>query len=113
MNKVFDEFWDDPFLSYSYEFPSIREFDTFMPSTNIGHYTTEDEVIIKAKLPIEEKSGVNVTITDDGVSIKSIQKKQTKKTKDNLYQEEVQSQQFYRYLALPENADTDKATPGL
>ena len=109
MDKMFDDFWNDPFLSYSYEFPSIRDFDTFMPSTSIEHYMTEDEIIIKAKLPVEDKSGVNVTITEEGVSIKSVQEKHAEKRSDEYYRKEIQSQQFYRYLSLPENADTSNA----
>ncbi|HHI04031.1 MAG TPA: Hsp20/alpha crystallin family protein [Candidatus Woesearchaeota archaeon] len=109
MDAMFDKFWNDPYLSYSYEFPSIRDFKTFMPSTRIEHYITDDEIIIKAELPIEDKTGVNVTITEEGVSIKSTQEKHSEQRSDEYYQKEMQSQQFYRYLSLPENADTANA----
>jgi len=109
IDNMFDEFWNDPYLSYSYKFPSIRDFTTFMPSTHIEHYITDDEIIIKADLPVEDKSGVNVTITEEGVSIKSTQEKHSEQKSDEYYQKEMQSQQFYRYLSLPENADTANA----
>ncbi len=62
MDEMFDEFWNDPYLSYSYEFPSIRDFETFMPSIHIEHYTTDDDIIIKAKLPVEKLPEVFETV---------------------------------------------------
>jgi len=70
MDRMFDEIWEDPFFSYSYEFPSIRDMD-FLPSTNFQHYMTDDEIVIKADLPIEDENQVNVTITKDGVTMLS------------------------------------------
>ena len=105
MDNIFNEVWHDPFFSYSYKYPSIMDMD-FLPSINFDVKMSDDKIIIKADLPIEDESHANVTITDEGVSIKSSKQKHTKETTDNMYKESKQSQQFYRYLALPENVDT-------
>ena len=113
MEQLFDEVWDDPFSTYSFDFPSAP---FPMTITNLGnfqrvafdYYTQDNEIVIKAQLPVEEEAQVDVSITEQGVTIKSVKEYKTGKSTMEGEVEEYRNQQFYRYLALPENADTTK-----
>jgi len=111
MESLFEEVWADPFATYSFDFPAaafpmtITDFGNFQRAA-FDYYTEDGEIVIKAELPIKEESEVDVTITEQGITIKSVQ--ETGKSTQEGQVEEYRNQQFYRYLALPENADTSK-----
>lgn len=112
---MFDKVWADPFATYSIDFPSvalpknITNFgdDTFQ-RVSFDYYTDGGELVIKANLPIKEESDVDVTIDEQGVTIKSVQEDNKSVTDLGHNIEEQRSQQFYRYVALPDNADIKK-----
>ena len=113
MESLFDDVWADPFATYGFDFPTatfpmtITDFGNFQRAS-FDYYTEDDEIVIKADLPIEEEAEVDVSITEQGVTIKSVQESKTGMSTTEGQVEEYRNQQFYRYLALPENADTEK-----
>jgi HSP20 family protein len=114
---------DHPFYSLQREMNSL--FDNFFRGFNVvpqgfaagmGSFTpsvdvkeNEKEVIIKAELPGVEEKDIDVTVTNDSVTIKG-EKKEEKEDKDkNFYYMERSYGSFCRVIPLETEIETDKA----
>ena len=81
-----------------------------IPTTDV--YTKENELIIEAHLPNFEKDDVNMQVEGNTLIISADRhEKQEDKTKKFVVRESSSS--FYRRIALPERANTNKITAHL
>lgn len=109
MDRMFEGFfprrWMHPF---HWEMPHLHEMaELKMPRIDIIDRDTE--IVIRAELPGVAKEDVDLSITDNNVTIKATTSHEEKEEKGNYYRCEISRGSFSRTVALPGNIDADKA----
>ena len=110
MERWFDELIRRPFSFFGPSwFPRVRmpEFEEISPSVDI--YEEGDDVVVKAELPGMKKDDIEVTITDDTITISGEKKREEKVEKKNYYRYERSFGSFTRSFRIPVDVQTDKA----
>ena len=79
----------------------------------IDAYQTEDEVIVKAPIAGVSPENLDVTITDEMITIKGERKEEQELQKDNYFCQECYWGSFSRSYVLPMAVDADKAQAAL
>lgn len=69
----------------------------------------DDEIFVKAELPGVDKDDVEITMTDNSVTIKGSTKAEEKEEKGDYHRCEISQGSFSRTISLPSEVDTDKA----
>jgi HSP20 family protein len=110
MERWFEEAFRRPFslLGPSW-LPRLRttEMEEAIPSVDI--FEEGDNVVVKAELPGIKKEDVDVSVTDNVISISGEKKKEEKVERKNYYREERSYGSFTRSFRLPMEVQTDKA----
>jgi len=109
--------WFDDMLSRRWLHPLDAKFPRFpamhfsagieMPKVDI--IESEVEVKIHAALPGVKKEDLDVTLSNQTVTIKASTKKEEKKESGEYYRREISRGEFQRTLTLPAQVDSDKA----
>jgi HSP20 family protein len=69
----------------------------------------DDRLIVKADLPGVKKDDVDITATEDSITIQGHSEEEKEEKKDGYYRRERHSGSFSRVLPLPAMVDADKA----
>lgn len=83
-----------------------REFGLFSPDIDVR--VEDNEVIVHADLPGINKENLNVSITDNILSIRGERKEEKEKKNKNFYQSERWYGSFERMVELPVEVDASK-----
>jgi HSP20 family protein len=92
-----------------------RTFEGFSPlhseawSPSVDMHEENGNIIVKADLPGVKKEDVEITTTDDAITIKGQTKEEKEEKKEGYYRHERRSGSFLRTLPLPVAVDADKA----
>jgi HSP20 family protein len=103
MNRVFEGFWgraERPFGA----FPALGE---AAPRSDVVE--TDTGVEITVELPGLDEKDLDVSVTDDAVTIKGEKKIERKEEKKGYYISERSYGSVYRSIPLPAGVDSDKA----
>jgi HSP20 family protein len=65
----------------------------------------DDEVLIRVEVPGVDKKDLDVSVTDNILTVKGKSNFETKEEKDNYYRSEIRKGSFSRSLSLPANVD--------
>ena len=76
-----------------------------IPTTDV--YTKDNQLKVEAHLPNFEQDDVNIHV-ENNVLIISAERHEKEEDKDKKYVVRESSSSFYRRIALPDRADTDK-----
>ena len=76
-----------------------------IPTTDV--YTKDNQLKVEAHLPNFEQNDVNIQVENNALVI-SAERHEKEEDKDKKYVVRESSSSFYRRIALPERADTDK-----
>jgi HSP20 family protein len=76
-----------------------------VPTTDV--YTKNNELKVEAHLPNFEQDDVNIQVEDNALII-SAERHEKEEDRDKKYVVRESSSSFYRRIALPDRADTDK-----
>lgn len=76
-----------------------------IPTTDV--YTKDNELKVEAHLPNFEQKDINIQV-EDGSLIISAERHEKEEDKDKKYVVRESSSSFYRRIALPKRADSDK-----
>ena len=82
-------------------------FEGSMPRVDV--LDREDEIIVKAEVPGVDKKDLDVSVTENSVSIKGSTSHEEKEEKDDYYRCEISSGSFSRTVRLPADVDAAKA----
>jgi HSP20 family protein len=85
------------------KFPTAEELS---PSVDI--YEEKNDVVVKAELPGIKKEDIDITLTDDTISISGEKRKETEVSKKDYYRWECSYGSFARSFALPTEVQSDK-----
>jgi len=110
MGRFFDEALHRPFSFLGPSmWPRMRmpEMDEIQPSIDI--FEEGENVVIKAEIPGMKKEDIEVTLTDDMITISGEKKKEEKTEKKNYFKLERSYGSFCRSFHLPQKVQTDKA----
>lgn len=76
-----------------------------IPTTDV--YTKENELMVEAHLPNFEQNDINIEVEDNALVI-SAERHEKEEDKDKKYVVRESSSSFYRRIALPKRADSEK-----
>ena len=112
MERIFENFstkgwlrpfhWDAPLLG-DIASPLERK----IPSIDV--LDRDDEIIVKAELPGVEKKDLDISLTNNSVTIKSSTSHEEKEEKGDYYRCEITKGAYMRTVALPSEVDDAKA----
>ena len=106
--RFFPYRWMQPFHT---EWPSLPEmgslFEGKIPKVDI--IDRDGEVLIRAEVPGVDKKDLDVSVTDNSVSISGSTSHEEKEEKGDYYRSEISRGSFSRVVALPSDVDSDKA----
>jgi len=85
----------------------MTEREEIMPSIDI--FEQGDDVVVKAELPGMKKEDINVSVTDNTVTITGEKKQEEKVEKKNYFRMERSYGSFTRGFHLPTEVQSDKA----
>lgn len=112
MDRRFENFfsrgWMQPFHM---DWPRWSEMagplEARMPKVDV--IDRDNEVIVRAEVPGVEKDDLDVTVSDNTVTIKGETKHEEKEEKGDFYRCEISQGSFSRTVALPDYVDSDDA----
>lgn len=109
MERLMDEFFEKPFLRFRRNFPILSKFNgDEMSHPAVDMYDNENEIVVKAEIPGVEKENVNISLTNNTLTIKGETKKEEEVKEEDYYYSERSHGKFVRTLSLPEEIDVDK-----
>ena len=109
MDRMFESFfprgWMRPFR---WEWPELAGgLEMKVPRVDI--VDREDEVVVRAEIPGVDKEDLDVSLTENTVTIKGKTSHEAKEEKGEYYRCEISRGAFSRTVALPGEVDADKA----
>ena len=81
--------------------------ETKMPHVDI--LDREEDIVVRAEVPGVDKKDLEITVTENSVTLKGKTSREEKEEKADYYRCEISSGEFTRVLALPSEVDADKA----
>lgn len=104
INRVFDDFWsrfERPLGAWN------GPMSAFGPVADVSE--SEEAVEIAVELPGLDENDIDVSLTDELLTIRGEKKTDRKEEKKGYYLAERSFGSFYRTIALPPGVDTDQA----
>jgi HSP20 family protein len=117
MQKVFDQFFgrrlasilhhkDTPLLDNLFEFDGQR-----LPSLDV--IDRDSEVFVRAEIPGIEKKDINISLTDNVLTIKGQSHSEKKEEKGDYFRHEISNSSFARSITVPSSVDASKTVANL
>lgn len=99
------------FRSHRRNWPSMNmprmPFEGRIPKVDV--INRDDEVLIKAELPGVKKDDIDVSMTDNMITIKSSTRKEQEEEKGDYFYREISEGSFSRSIALPAEVNIEKS----
>ena len=113
MDRLFENYFTRGWLHpFRWARPSWGElpmpFEGKMPRVDV--IDRDDEIIVKAEVPGVDKKNLDISVTDNTVSIKGSTSHEEKEEKDDYYHCEISRGSFSRVVTLPAEVEADKAS---
>lgn len=109
MDRMFENFfprrWMQPF---HWEMPHIPEMAK-LKSPRVDVIDRETDIVVKAEIAGVNKEDIEVSITNNSVTIKGSTSHEEKEEKGDYYRCEISRGSFSRTVALPSDVNSDKA----
>lgn len=111
MDRMFESYfsrnWMHPFSrSWQREGEVAAPFEGKMPSVDV--IDRDKDILVKAELPGVDKKDIDVSVTNNTVTIKGSTSKEQKEEKGDYYRCETSSGSYSRTLSLPADVNEDK-----
>ncbi|MEJ2141752.1 MAG: Hsp20/alpha crystallin family protein [Gammaproteobacteria bacterium] len=109
MERMFDNYFSRGWMRPSHfdwpSFPGTKAFEGKTPSVDV--IDRDDEIIVKAELPGVDKKDIEVSVTNNTVTIKGTTSHEEKEEKGDYYRCEISRGSYSRTLSLPADVDED------
>jgi len=109
MEQYFDNFFRNPFSMLAHPLMSQGMPRMMEMSPSVDIFEDGDEVVVKAEIPGVKKEDLDVTITDNSLTISGEKKQEEKVEKKDFHRVERSYGSFSRSFRLPENVNGSKA----
>jgi HSP20 family protein len=111
MERVFEDFFPMMPMRRGFGFPSLWGkslwTEEWMPKADI--IDRENEIVVRAELPGVDKDDLDLTVTENSVTLKGETKKEQKEEKGDFYRCETSRGSFMRTFSLPCDVDGSKS----
>lgn len=105
-HDLFDESMTGGVLS---RFPSLRAFGEYGDTAPaVDMYDNKDEIVVKAEVPGVDKNNINISLSDNMLTIKGEMKKEEETKEEDYYYSEREYGSFTRVLNLPAKVNEKK-----
>jgi len=112
LDRWFDDMlsrrWLHPFDARLPHFPTMH-FPSGIEMPKVDIIESDGEVKVHAALPGVKKEDLDVTLSNQTITIKASTKQEEKKESGEYYRREISRGEFQRTLTLPAQVDSDKA----
>lgn len=113
MEHMFEDFFTDRWMRpFDFSHPLLRELPTpFMSriAPRVDIINRDNEIILRAQIPGVDKKDLDVSMSDNTVTIKGQTSHEEKEERGDYYRRECSSGSFSRTIALPSEVDGSKA----
>ncbi len=106
-DSMFRRGWRHPMMERLSDLGLESAFAGKAPSVDV--IDQDDQVLIRAELPGVDKKDIEVTVTNETVSIKSTSSSDKEEEKGDYFRREISRGSYERVLAIPANVDSSKA----
>lgn len=113
MESVFDDFFPRHWMSRKgLEFPNWPEFrlHSDMQAPRVDVLDRDNEILVRAEMPGIPKDEIEVSLTENSVTITGETKKEEREEEGNYYRCEISRGSFSRTVSLPAYVDSKKST---
>ena len=111
MDRLFDNFmrrgWMRPWRFEWPSFPELTTLESKMPKVDVVE--RDNEIVVRAEVPGVDKKDLDVSVSDNAVTIKGSTRHEEKEEKGDYYRHEISAGAFSRMVALPANVDGSRA----
>ncbi len=112
MDRLFESFFSRNWLRpMRWEWPAAGElsapFEGRLPKVDV--VDRESDILVRAELPGVDKKDLDISITDNAVTIHATTSRETEEEKGEYYRREITRGSFSRTVALPAEVDADAA----
>jgi HSP20 family protein len=101
-DDVFDELFRDMFRR-----PAFEPVELLEPAVDVAE--SDGEVIVKMEVPGVEKDQLQLTVSDDHLTVRGETRKESEEKRKNYYSQEIRYGAFQRSIPLPVEVDAAKA----
>jgi HSP20 family protein len=105
-DDMFDELFRDFFRR-----PISEENGALEPAVEVAE--SDGEVTVKMQVPGVEKDQLQLTVTDDHLTVRGETRKESEEKRKNYYSQEIRYGAFQRSVPLPVEVDAARASAGL
>jgi len=111
MDRMFERFFPRGWLRpFRWEMPPLggmaMPFEGKVPRVDV--IDRDNDILVRAELPGVEKKDLDVSITDNTVTIKGSTRHEEKKEEGDYFRREISKGSFSRTVALPGEVDTSR-----
>ena len=110
MDRLFERFlprgWLRPWRAELPGWGELMPFEVRTPRVDVIDH--EDELIVRAEVPGVKKDDLDVSVTEETITIRGEVKHETAEEEGEYYHREMTYGSFYRTIALPAGVDTEK-----
>jgi HSP20 family protein len=89
------------------DWPSVPKFEVKTPHVDI--IDRDKDIVVRADVPGVKKKNLDVSLTDNTITIKGSTSEEKKEEDGNYYRSETVKGSFSRTLSLPSDVDSSKA----
>lgn len=111
MDRLFDNFfqhgWMRPWRFEWSSFPELTTLEGKIPKVDV--VDRDNEIVVRAEVPGVEKNDLDVSVSDNALTIKGFTRREEKEETGNYYRHEISAGSFSRAVALPADVDGSKA----
>lgn len=90
-----------------WEWPNMQALRIHMPKVDI--VDRDNEILVRAEIPGVKKENLDVSLTDNTVTIKGVTHQEEKEERGDYFRHEISKGSFSRTLTLPGNVDIENA----
>lgn len=110
MERWFERFFEEPMFPRMWRrLPMMRMFKELEGiSPVVDMYDKKDEIVVKAEIPGVEKENINISVSENTLTIKGEMKKEEEVKEEDYYYSEREYGSFARMLSLPAKVQSDK-----
>lgn len=110
MDRLFDNFfqrgWMRPWRPEWPSFPELTTLEGKIPKIDV--VDRDNEIVVRAEVPGVEKKDLDVSVSNNAVTIKGSTRHEEKEEKGDYYRHEISAGSFSRSVALPADVDGSK-----
>lgn len=111
MDRMFDSFfprrWAQPYRGNGPEWGELAAAESRLPRVDV--IDRDEEMLVRAELPGVHKDDLDVSVSDNAVTIKGETRHEEREEKGEYYRCEISHGAFSRTVTLPDHAAADRA----